>query len=179
MTALLTYRELTAELGAENDNQPIAATRVPVRFDLRSLIPVGCPIVQFRNHRMVDALAARRWLETHGGKFAMKFGPRAGAVYVVQSEHGGPIKIGWSKDVWRRLMVLQTARPDQLVLRIALAGDQAFESELHQALAPQRIRGEWFACDGRVDSFLAEASGGLSWRLRPFGRIDASEGLGS
>jgi hypothetical protein len=144
----------------------IATSIVPQRFELDDVVPVGCPIRLLPNRRMPDVLAARRWLETAGGKFAMKFGPSEGAVYFVQSANGGPIKVGWAKDVWKRMIVLQGARPDLLVLRLALAGGRDFEAQCHEALRADRIRGEWFRCTDDTEAWLRESSHGLAWTAR-------------
>jgi hypothetical protein len=70
--------------------------------------------------------------------------PYEGVVYFIQSEYGGPIKIGHSFDVKKRLGSLQTGHPDKLILLGSFYGSQYDEHELHEKFAPYRIRGEWF-----------------------------------
>lgn len=65
-------------------------------------------------------------------------------VYFLQSEDGGPIKIGATNDVAKRMFELQTARADKLVLLTAVPGDMMLERSLHLHFAAARVKGEWF-----------------------------------
>ena len=67
------------------------------------------------------------------------------AVYFVQSEDGGPIKIGRADDVAHRLQQLQTSRPDKLVLLAAAPGTFDDERKIQEAFAQHRVKGEWFS----------------------------------
>lgn len=67
------------------------------------------------------------------------------AIYFVQSEHGGEIKIGRADDVAKRLVGLQTSRPDKLVLLASVKGSIQQERELHERFARHRVKGEWFS----------------------------------
>jgi hypothetical protein len=62
-------------------------------------------------------------------------------IYFIQSEDGGPIKIGRSRDPRKRLAALQTSHPDDLRLLAVMDGDEAEEEALHKAFPP--TRGEW------------------------------------
>lgn len=70
---------------------------------------------------------------------------RETVVYFIQSEHGGPIKIGRADDLAKRLLGLQTSRPDKLVVLAAFPGTVADERRLHDRFGAFRERGEWFS----------------------------------
>jgi hypothetical protein len=59
----------------------------------------------------------------------------------------GPIKIGTTGDIERRLVTLRTCNPYDLAIIHAVESDDAcaMERDLLVALRPHRIRGEWFA----------------------------------
>jgi Meiotically up-regulated gene 113 len=80
---------------------------------------------------------------------------RETAIYFIQSEHGGPVKIGMADDVARRLVGLQTSRPDKLVILGAFPGTVADERALHSAFASAREKGEWFTYTSELASFIA------------------------
>jgi hypothetical protein len=67
-----------------------------------------------------------------------------GFVYFVQAGAGGPIKVGWSQDVARRIAELQTANAHRLLLLGTLPGRMEKEAAVHTALAHLRLEGEWF-----------------------------------
>lgn len=69
---------------------------------------------------------------------------RQPVVYFVQSEHGGPVKIGFAEDVAKRMMQLQVSRPDKLVLLASMPGTVRDEADLHRRFVHLRERGEWF-----------------------------------
>lgn len=71
-------------------------------------------------------------------------GSRQGFVYFIQADYQGPIKIGWSQDVQRRLKQLQTARLETLRILGTKPGVLGDESRLHRDLAAYRLGGEWF-----------------------------------
>ncbi len=65
-------------------------------------------------------------------------------VYFIQGSDGGPVKIGRSVDVERRLKELQAESPVRLVLREKLRGGADDEHQLQAKYAANRIHGEWF-----------------------------------
>lgn len=65
-------------------------------------------------------------------------------VYLVQAGGDGPVKIGWTKAVGRRLGELQAASPVELELRGVLDAPPELEAALHRAFARLRLHGEWF-----------------------------------
>jgi hypothetical protein len=70
---------------------------------------------------------------------------RETAIYFLQSEHGGEIKIGRADDVAKRIVSLQTSRPDKLVLLAAASGSLQQERDLHDRFSKHRVKGEWFS----------------------------------
>lgn len=69
---------------------------------------------------------------------------RKAVIYFIQSENGGPIKIGYADDLAKRLVSLQTSRPDKLVVVASFVGTIAHEKELHARFSHVREMGEWF-----------------------------------
>lgn len=67
---------------------------------------------------------------------------KKGYVYFVQGSSGGPIKIGYSVNVAKRLAVL--SYPDELILLAQVQGDKALERRLHRRFKKYRAHGEWF-----------------------------------
>ena len=67
-------------------------------------------------------------------------------IYVIQCDHTRQMKIGMTKDVLKRLSVLQTATPARLQIVYAWKVNEAYtiEQKLHQCFANQRLTGEWF-----------------------------------
>lgn len=66
-------------------------------------------------------------------------------IYFAQVGTGGPIKIGFSRDVRRRLAALQTGHSERLNVLRVYEGSQDDERSLHQRFAAYRENGEWFA----------------------------------
>lgn len=70
------------------------------------------------------------------------------SVYFIQAVNGGPIKIGFSKDVagcHERLRTLQTGHHEPLkITRIIEDGTRHTEAALHRRFDEFRCRGEWF-----------------------------------
>ncbi len=67
-----------------------------------------------------------------------------GFIYFVQGECGGPIKIGYTNDIEKRLRALQTGYPDILKLLLAFPGNPQYEKLVHKQLDKYRLQGEWF-----------------------------------
>lgn len=63
--------------------------------------------------------------------------------YVVQGEHGGPIKIGIAERPLQRLTSLQTGNPHKLRV-VAMFKGERFENLLHDRYKQRRLHGEWF-----------------------------------
>lgn len=72
---------------------------------------------------------------------------QTGFVYFVRAGSDGPVKIGFTANVEKRISELQTGCPHKLVLLRSVERDDAreHESELHEKLAHLRIdNSEWF-----------------------------------
>ncbi len=65
-------------------------------------------------------------------------------VYFVSQGERGPIKIGFAKDVDKRVRALQTASPVPLKVLAVVEGDSAIEKRFHRLLEAHRLMGEWF-----------------------------------
>lgn len=65
-------------------------------------------------------------------------------VYFVQARSGGPIKIGTTRDLQRRLASMQAGSPVELVVLATVPGDSRTENALHKRLTKYRLHGEWF-----------------------------------
>ncbi len=72
------------------------------------------------------------------------FIPSGQVVYFLQAQTGGPIKIGWSTDVKRRLDALQPGCPYPLSILLCVRGTLFDEQLLHRKFARFRLHGEWF-----------------------------------
>jgi hypothetical protein len=66
------------------------------------------------------------------------------SVYMIQTGDDGPVKIGLTRDVRRRLETLQISSPTRLRLLALFEGSRELECELHRRFAAARIKGEWF-----------------------------------
>lgn len=66
-------------------------------------------------------------------------------VYFIQSEMGGPIKIGTTKNIDERLQKLQLCCPVPLIVLFTIndAGHD-LEAKLHRRFRLHRLHGEWF-----------------------------------
>src|SRR6185312_14233331 len=77
------------------------------------------------------------------------------------------VKIGWARNLKLRISQHQCGCPFDLKLIGTIAGDARLEQRIHRVLAPERVRGEWFASkaarsfykdclDAGVESAIAE-----------------------
>jgi hypothetical protein len=64
-------------------------------------------------------------------------------VYMVQCGDGGPVKIGHSNNVRKRLSYMQISSPDWLVVLRIFEGGKAEERQLHERFADLLMDGEW------------------------------------
>jgi len=67
-----------------------------------------------------------------------------GFIYFVRMENMGPIKIGFTKNVRKRLYSLNTSTPFPLQLLLSYPADEEEEEEIHDGLREIRLNGEWF-----------------------------------
>jgi Meiotically up-regulated gene 113 len=65
-------------------------------------------------------------------------------VYFIQQGKDGPIKIGSTTNITKRLKELQQANPNTLHIMHTTTGGQNLERHLHKIFSKYRIIGEWF-----------------------------------
>jgi len=95
-------------------------------------------------------------------------------IYFIQCGTNGPIKIGYTdNDVQSRLNQLQTACPYELKLLWYCQGNQSYESEIHECLSHERIRGEWFRPGKSVLDFIDDDATN-NWEIKT---TDEADGL--
>ena len=75
-------------------------------------------------------------------------------VYFVQATEGGPVKIGVTTDLSRRLKALQTAQAEPLRVLRWVPGNEAIEAYYHRVFGHLRIQGEWFRFEGDLAGYL-------------------------
>jgi hypothetical protein len=73
-------------------------------------------------------------------------------VYFMYS--AGKIKIGYSKDVRKRLTDLSNMASSPVELIAVLPGDRELEKYLHRTFKPDRVHGEWFKPSSEIKRFL-------------------------
>jgi len=64
-------------------------------------------------------------------------------VYMVQASDS-LVKIGWARDVKKRVSALQIAAAHPLTVLRTIEGERHFEGILHDHFHAERVRGEWF-----------------------------------
>jgi len=75
-------------------------------------------------------------------------------LYFIRSA-GGPIKIGVSNNVPKRLRGLQTSSPYKLELACTVVGGAMQEPEYHALFAEHRLEGEWFSPAPEIEAEIA------------------------
>jgi hypothetical protein len=82
----------------------------------------------------------------------------SGWLYAIVAPELNRVKIGWAKNVSKRLLEFQTGSPTELLLHSATLETNILlaEAKAHAPLAHARLRGEWFKLnDYAVDQWLA------------------------
>ena len=79
---------------------------------------------------------------------------RHGVVYFVEAGLGGPVKIGWTQDVERRIAELQTANAHKLNLLGTVVGTMEDEASTHARFSHLRLEAEWFTNSPEIHQFL-------------------------
>lgn len=69
----------------------------------------------------------------------------------------GPVKIGVTIELEKRLSSLQTGHHQELEVIASLEGGRETEAYLHESLAAHRIRGEWFTRSPEVEAAIERA----------------------
>lgn len=94
----------------------------------------------------------RAWLSR--SKVSVK---QCGTIYFVTNDQG-LIKIGFTKDLKRRLTQLKNASGIELKLIATIAGNAQMELELQHRFRPHNVRGEWFRAEWPLTDFIATAA---------------------
>jgi hypothetical protein len=129
-------------------------------------LPADLPahLAKLKDIREAEALILRK----------LDASPSKGFVYLIgqadREDHAtiAAVKVGFSKDPWRRLQQLKTASPTPLYI-IGRVADQLSERErkIYRQLDPHRINREWFRWSPRVKSILAEAGFQFEYPVEP------------
>jgi hypothetical protein len=64
-------------------------------------------------------------------------------VYIIRAGQHGPVKIGFTNDLAKRLVELQVGNHERLTILRIFEGGQAEEAQLHERFAENRLHGEW------------------------------------
>jgi hypothetical protein len=113
-----------------------------------------------RKRCWVPVQAATKWLESRQPHTAKYY--ESSYIYVAQRRPDGAIKIGWTRDIERRLRELRKGIRSPVTLIACVPGDHAGELSLQERFAAHRVDGEWFMCEGRVAEFVESV--GLAFR---------------
>lgn len=81
-------------------------------------------------------------------------------VYFLQQADGGPVKIGVSWDVDRRLATIALWSPHPLVLLAAVPGDKYMERNIQDCFADCHYHHEWFHPEPRLMAAIAAMAAG-------------------
>lgn len=78
-------------------------------------------------------------------------------IYFLQSGSGGPIKIGYSAQLPKRLKAIHAINGEPIHFLGAIAGTRAEESQIHERYRRERLHGEWFSLSQRLALFLVSS----------------------
>ena len=88
------------------------------------------------------------------------------AVYVIQAKGTPRYKIGYARDIKRRIRRLQTGCPYPIgVVNCIEDGDRDLEAMAHDIWAAHRVQGEWFELPEGAVSYLQGADSSAITRL--------------
>jgi hypothetical protein len=78
------------------------------------------------------------------------------AVYFIQADNGGPVKIGLAEDIESRIALFQAGCPFRLVcIGMIPDGSRSLEMSLHEQFATTRLHGEWFEDSPELQSYIS------------------------
>jgi hypothetical protein len=77
--------------------------------------------------------------------------------YFAQRGVDGPVKIGRTGDVRRRMSQLQGGCSEQLIVRGVISAD--VEKTLHERFRSKRMSGEWFRVDAELEEYMSSLFG--------------------
>lgn len=107
----------------------------------------------------IDPLRLRQWLDIDLAESFVKAaaGDRSREYVYFIEVNRGPIKIGYTKEVAKRLEQIQVLCPYEVRLRALMLGAKRLESALHGRFKSLHIRGEWFRQEGEIAKLLERA----------------------
>lgn len=105
--------------------------------------------------RMLGANATRDDIEVFDLAVDSFLSENLAGVYFIQQGTDGPIKIGHTKNVDRRLRSLSTGSPVALHVLALTPGGEREERALHRRFDSLRMQGEWFAPAPELIAFIA------------------------
>lgn len=82
--------------------------------------------------------------------------PARSFVYFISNTSANLVKVGFSKNIGKRFIDLQTSAGAKLHLSLYFGGDRATEKAIHQFLASERTYGEWFDASEKTLTLLDE-----------------------
>jgi len=103
--------------------------------------------------------AAQRWIEQKRGAAALPPCRGDWVYFIKEWGRTGRIKIGYSTDVAKRLVALQTGTSAQLFVAGWTAGTRATERAIHSLLSDFHVRGEWYVAGPKVLDFVLAVHG--------------------
>lgn len=80
------------------------------------------------------------------------------SIYFI-SDGSGLVKIGYSRNVDKRIQVLATGSPRALQVLLTIPGTRSDEGAFHEMFKAEHTRGEWFRLSGRIERFIATGGG--------------------
>ena len=81
-----------------------------------------------------------------------------GLCYFIGSA-GGHIKIGYSKDIWRRFSEIRNSVPFEIEMLATVCGGRYREGYYHQKFAASRAFGEWFTRTPEIERLIERGNG--------------------
>lgn len=96
-------------------------------------------------------------------------------IYFIQQGNDGPIKIGHTTNVIRRLKSLQIGNPNWLQVLATAHGGHPLESELHARFQHLRLIGEWFEPAPELITYIRNIKSAFGRPQRVLGDGDHEE----
>ena len=79
---------------------------------------------------------------------------RDGYIYVIGNKEYKLCKIGFSKNVFKRIKSIQTGCPFELEIFCVVYGDYVMEKKLHRKYQNLKMNGEWFKYEGELEKSI-------------------------
>ena len=78
-------------------------------------------------------------------------------IYFIQPENEPVVKIGYAKEIKKRLIQLQISNYQKLRLILLVSGDLKKESHFHFMFKDDKINGEWFYLSENIKKYLEQS----------------------